>query len=182
MEKECMIDECKDPLTFTIFVNPITLKCGHTFERCNIYNMLLKKSSSTAFQCPLCNKQYYTYGLFNIAINVTLTKLIDIIEPGYRDKKMEEVKKQEDDLLKIFGDNKILIWMEKLIQFLEYMKSTEMTCMNITNEEWLKFYSSEKIILDKFLKIRGIYINVNNNLSKLVINNNMCIERILKRI
>ena len=73
-KEDCLI--C--PVTKEVFVWPVTVSCGHTFE-----HSILEKVD----KCPLCRKTVLHFGF---SVNFTLIEIIDEKYPNYRKEKVKE--------------------------------------------------------------------------------------------
>ena len=73
--------ECS--ITSEVMVYPVTLKCGHTFERNAIKKWLMKSCN-----CPLCQKMCYFHEVDILENNFTLINIIDEFYGEYRSLKI----------------------------------------------------------------------------------------------
>lgn len=72
------------PVLKEIMVYPITLFCGHTFER-----HAIREHIENTKQCPLCRRDTSFYDTLTISVNTLLCNFIDRKYPGYRDVKIK---------------------------------------------------------------------------------------------
>src|SRR6188472_4327099 len=62
------------PIDGEIMVYPVTLTCGHTFNRRAILAWLKDKTDGN---CPVCKKKEYYHNVYIIENNVNMIQLID---------------------------------------------------------------------------------------------------------
>lgn len=84
-DDESCLSELKCSITLEVFVVPITIECGHTFEHFAIKKYLLE-----AFSCPLC-KAYCEYDE-TLKPTLAIINTINKIMPDYISTKKEESK------------------------------------------------------------------------------------------
>jgi hypothetical protein len=80
---EVKSDEYRDlltcPITHEVMVYPVTISCGHTFERHAIMNAL-----KTSAHCPVCRDGVDIPPFMNLKSSIILEQLIDKMYSGYR--------------------------------------------------------------------------------------------------
>lgn len=74
------------PIKGEIMLFPITLNCGHTFERESILSWLKDKTNGT---CPVCFKREYYHNVCRIENNINMIQLIDEFYGEYRKLKLQ---------------------------------------------------------------------------------------------
>lgn len=124
-------DFLKCPITREYFVNPVTTKCGHTFEKNSLQEALLKNS-----KCPLCNTELLLCDNYNLSTNIVIQNVIDSRYPDYRkNRKTKECK--DESWLKDLSETENKDKLDKTMGFLE------LSISNMITNGWRQTFPSD---------------------------------------
>lgn len=73
------------PMSQEPFVRPITFKCGHTFDS----GWIIQWIQQGNYSCPTCKRKYDISDL-TISENITISNMIDMILPHYRENALQD--------------------------------------------------------------------------------------------
>jgi hypothetical protein len=76
-EKKKRRSSLEDPISFEPFLYPITLKCGHTFEKRNLY-LMMSKTKLNYINCPCCRKPSTKMSIIGTEINYTIVEIVEL--------------------------------------------------------------------------------------------------------
>jgi hypothetical protein len=159
-------------ITKQMYVIPITLQCGHTFEMHAIREHIREKK-----ECPICNKNVWSLEEFNK--NITITQIIYDLYPRYAIKKKEETpelyeeewdtssilidfdKRCKEHLKNTIGEMRFHI--NEQLDTMAYEGITEYYNRDDSIEEWTLRLKKNKIVFDiikEELKMQKIEISI----------------------
>lgn len=159
-------------------VLPVTLLCGHTFEKKGIVEWSKNCGDDLLFRCPLCNKEFLKSELKDIKLNYTLIEIIDLKFSKYRKENMYKDEVNMDNEKTIFHKiqcEKRLNWLKILIVLIKIMRKNDSTFLVINQEKKLPFLINNKE-KNKLLINKWIHEYYNNKELSIYVNNTMNIK------
>jgi hypothetical protein len=129
------------PIKGEIMLFPVTLDCGHTFEKEAILKWLKDKNDAT---CPVCLKKQFYHNVCRIENNINMIQLIDEFYGEYRKIKLQteqkiETKKNYNEISREYMKktyNEIIIRINEVVDWM--LKNGTRGC-SPRNEGWNDF-------------------------------------------
>ena len=168
-----------DPITNEIYICPITLDCGCTYDRYTLSKNILS-DDVPFFKCINCGKTHQKGIISRTKVNKQLEKIIFECYPELRQTKKTIFKKRKNITVNTRHTNKIVDieikrlknfdWTDRLDTILNLMKDTKMNIVKYTQTDinkslsrWIKDYISDvsiKEYADRYMSELGIQLKI----------------------
>lgn len=165
-------EELLDPITGDLFSNPISLMCGHTFDKSTIIKWA-NENNTAVYNCPLCKNKYYKIDIETIKTNRIIMNLVEKMYPNKVKKEIIVVIKKNKEIDKLLEQQKehIYRWIAMLDFILNKMRDNGICKkdinntenMNIKLKEWMEIYLSNSVIkqlVNRYMDSIDVKINV----------------------
>lgn len=166
-----------DPISGKIYICPISLDCGCTYDRYSLCSKVLV-DDNLFFKCGMCGKLHSKSVLSRIKINKQLKNIIDIYVPSNVLKQIPCNSGNTFEKHKMVDRLKKIDWIGRLEKILEIMNTKKTNSVKYTSDDvnkyltrWAHTYLSDfsiKEYADEFMKKKGIDLDILVEDSKII--------------